>query len=95
GTTGETLTIRHDSIDRSSFAPGARPCAICLISAERPEIEMSIASPPSFFENPREPIALKSNSSTPAPRSPLSNALSVELRALTIQLLQVNRFGLQ
>ncbi|SKX37048.1 dihydrodipicolinate reductase [Mycobacteroides abscessus subsp. massiliense] len=22
GTTGETLTIRHDSIDRSSFAPG-------------------------------------------------------------------------
>ncbi|MDX5451831.1 MAG: 4-hydroxy-tetrahydrodipicolinate reductase, partial [Rhodococcus sp. (in: high G+C Gram-positive bacteria)] len=22
GTQGETLTIRHDSIDRSSFAPG-------------------------------------------------------------------------
>lgn len=40
GTTGETLTIRHDSIDRSSFAPGVL-LAVRRI-AERPGLTLGL-----------------------------------------------------
>lgn len=40
GTTGETLTIRHDSIDRSSFAPGVL-LAVRRI-AQRPGLTLGI-----------------------------------------------------